>query len=142
MTASTPEKKVHHGRNIKRFRELFGIKQEALAIDLGQDWSQKKVSRLEEHEVIEDDVLEQVAKILQLPVAAIKNFTEEAAITYFNTYNDNSGSGSCSNYSTFHFNNSEDYLKLLDENKQLYERLLTLEREKVALLEKLLEQKK
>jgi hypothetical protein len=33
--------KVHHGRNIKRFRELFGINQDSLAFDLGPDWSQK-----------------------------------------------------------------------------------------------------
>ena len=54
MTTTDMPKKIHHGRNIKRFRELFGLKQEALAIDLGSDWSQKKVSRLEENEVVDD----------------------------------------------------------------------------------------
>jgi len=34
--------KVHEGRNVKRFREMLGIKQEVLAADLGQDWTQKK----------------------------------------------------------------------------------------------------
>jgi len=38
--------KIHHGRNIKRFREMMGIKQEALAHELGEDWSQKKISLL------------------------------------------------------------------------------------------------
>lgn len=31
--------KIRHGRNIKRFREMY--KQEALAHELGDDWSQR-----------------------------------------------------------------------------------------------------
>ena len=64
--------KPHHGRNIKRFREWFDIKQETLASEL--NWSQQKVSLLEQREEIEDDVLEEVAKILKVPVETIKNF--------------------------------------------------------------------
>jgi len=37
------EQKIHQGRNVKRFREMLGIKQEALAFDLGNDWNQKKI---------------------------------------------------------------------------------------------------
>ncbi len=55
------EKTIHQGRNIKRFREMMGIKQEALALELGDDWNQKKISLLEQKEVIEPDLLEQVA---------------------------------------------------------------------------------
>lgn len=29
------EKKIHEGRNVKRFREMLSIKQEALAWELG-----------------------------------------------------------------------------------------------------------
>ncbi|MEC4054611.1 XRE family transcriptional regulator, partial [Myroides odoratimimus] len=29
------EHKIHQGRNVKRFREMLGIKQEVLAFDLG-----------------------------------------------------------------------------------------------------------
>jgi transcriptional regulator with XRE-family HTH domain len=42
------EHKVHEGRNVKRFREMLGIKQEALAYELGDGWSQKKISLLEQ----------------------------------------------------------------------------------------------
>jgi transcriptional regulator with XRE-family HTH domain len=31
---------------LKRFREMLGIKQEALASALGDDWNQKKISLL------------------------------------------------------------------------------------------------
>ena len=43
-----PNKKIHQGRNIKRFREMLGIKQDALAYELGEDWNQKKISLLEQ----------------------------------------------------------------------------------------------
>jgi transcriptional regulator with XRE-family HTH domain len=55
-TTGTP-KNIHQGRNIKRFREMLGLKQEALAYALGEEWSQKRVSLLEQREVIEDDIL-------------------------------------------------------------------------------------
>ena len=74
------EKTIHHGRNIKRFREMLGIKQEALAVELGDDWNQKKISLLEQKEVVEPALLEQVAKVLKVPAEAIKSFDEEAAV--------------------------------------------------------------
>jgi len=67
------EKIIHQGRNIKRFREMLGIKQEALAYELGEDWNQKKISLLEQKELIENNILAQVAKILKVPVEAIIN---------------------------------------------------------------------
>lgn len=45
MTAK--ERTIHEGRNIKRFREMLGIKQDALAADLGDEWNQQKISLLE-----------------------------------------------------------------------------------------------
>lgn len=81
--AEHPAGKVHHGRNIKRFREMFGLKQEALALELGDDWSQKKVSRLEENETVEDAVLEQVAKILKVPVKRLSILMKQRSSTLF-----------------------------------------------------------
>lgn len=148
MTATTePQRKVHHGKNIKRFRELFGIKQEALAIELGDDWSQKKVSRLEENEEVADEILEQVARIFHVPKEAIKYFTEEAAINIINnTFNSHDNSSNCHwVYPVNHhpvFTSTEQVNELLKKNEELYERLLATEREKVELLEKLLLDKK
>ena len=59
------QKTIHQGRNIKRFREMLGIKQEALAHELGDDWNQRKVSLLEQKEVVEDEILKQVAGVLK-----------------------------------------------------------------------------
>jgi len=63
--------KIHHGRNIKRFREMMGIKQEALAFELGEDWSQKKISLLEQKEEVEESLIRQVAEILKVPAEAM-----------------------------------------------------------------------
>ena len=46
--SATNTKQVHKGRNIKRFREMLGIKQDVLAAELGDDWNQQKVSLLEQ----------------------------------------------------------------------------------------------
>ncbi len=39
INTSAMEKKVHEGRNVRRFREMLGIKQETLAYELGDDWN-------------------------------------------------------------------------------------------------------
>jgi len=132
---------VHEGRNIKRFREMLGIKQEALAFELGDDWTQKKVSQLEAKEAIEPEILEQVANVLKVPADAIKNFDENAAINIIsNTFHDTNG---LINYNpSFNINPIEKWIEAIEENKKLYERLLQTEREKVAMLEKVIEKLK
>lgn len=68
---------------------MLGIKQEGLAQELGEDWNQRKVSLLEQKEVIEPELLDQISKVLKVPVEAIKNFDEEKAVNIIaNTFND------------------------------------------------------
>ena len=54
--SETNTKKIHEGRNVKRFREMLGIKQDALAADLGDDWNQQKISLLEQKETIDTSI--------------------------------------------------------------------------------------
>ncbi|AKK74164.1 transcriptional regulator [Chryseobacterium gallinarum] len=123
-------KKIHQGRNIKRFREMLGIKQEALAFELGDDWNQKKVSLLEQKETVESDILAQVAKILKVPAEAIENFDEEQAVNIIsNTFNDQSNGYNY--YPNFTFNP-------LDKMVELYERMLQQQREMIEKLERLI----
>ena len=82
------EAKVHEGRNVKRFREMLGIKQDALAYELGEGWTQKKISQLEQKESIELPLLQQISDTLKIPVEAFQNFDEEKAINIIsNTVN-------------------------------------------------------
>ncbi|WP_131537144.1 helix-turn-helix domain-containing protein [Pedobacter nototheniae] len=121
--------KPHLGRKITRIRELRGMKQDVLAIELGV--SQQTISKLEQSETIESDVLEKIAKVLGLSVDSIKNFSEEAVFNIIgNTYHDNSAS--LNYYPTF--NPIDKLMEALDENKKLYERLLKSEQEKVEIL--------
>ena len=131
------EKTIHHGRNVKRFREMLGLKQDGLAYLLGDDWNQKRISALEQKEAIDDKLLEDVATHLKVPVDAIKNFDEEAAVVYFNTFNDSSFSNSNAAFSASHctFNPIEKIV-------ELYEALVKSEKEKVELLQKMLDGRK
>ncbi|MCD0466825.1 XRE family transcriptional regulator [Flavobacterium cupreum] len=131
------EQKIHQGRNVKRFREMLGIKQESLAFDLGNDWNQKKISMLEQKDVIEDAILDQISHALKIPVEAFQNFDEEQAINIIsNTFHDTQG---LINYNpTFNNNPIEKLIKLHEEKIELYERMLKEKDEMMARLEKLI----
>ena len=55
----------------------WSIKQEALAHELGEDWTQKKVSLLETKETIDVPLLQQIFAALKIPVEAFQNFDED-----------------------------------------------------------------
>jgi transcriptional regulator with XRE-family HTH domain len=131
------EQKIHQGRNVKRFREMLNIKQEALAYDLGDDWNQKKISMLEQKDVIEDNLLKQISAVLKIPVEAFQNFDEEQAINIIsNTFHDTQG---LINYSpTFNNNPIDKLIELHEEKIALYERMLKEKDEMMARLEKLI----
>lgn len=133
-TTATP----HIGRKISRIRELRGMKQEALALELGV--SQQTVSHLEQSETIEDEKLEKVAKILGVTPDAIKNYSDEAVFN--NIQNNYEGSTINAGPTVNHhctFNPLDKLMESVEENKKLYERLLAAEKEKVSYLEKLLD---
>ncbi|AHF15669.1 helix-turn-helix domain-containing protein [Niabella soli] len=130
-----PTHKIHEGRNIKRFREMLGIKQDALAADLGDDWNQQKVSLLEQKESIDASLLQQVAAILKIPAAAIENFDEEQAITVISsTFNDNAAVV----YNNPTINPIDKIVQLHEEKIALYERMMKEKDEMMARLEKLI----
>jgi transcriptional regulator with XRE-family HTH domain len=118
---------LHIGRKISRIRELRGMKQEALAQELGI--SQQAISKLEQSEKIEEEVLEKIASVLGVNAEGIKNYNDEAVISNINSFYDNSAFNfQCT------FNPIDKLMDALEENKKLYERLLESEKEKVELL--------
>lgn len=131
------EQKIHQGRNVKRFREMLGVKQEALAYDLGNDWNQKKISMLEQKDRIEDDILNQISDALKIPVEAFQNFDEEQAINIIsNTFHDEAFIGNSGG--TYNVNPLQEILKLHEEKIGLYERMLKEKDEMMQRLEKLI----
>jgi transcriptional regulator with XRE-family HTH domain len=129
---------AHEGRNVKRIREILGIKQDALATELGL--SQQAISQLEQKETIDKDLLEKVARALHVSPEAIKGFNEENAVNIISS--NFSDHASVNSNCTLNFNPIDKWVEALEENKKLYERLLQAEREKNELLQKLVDEKK
>lgn len=126
--------KVHQGSNIRRFRDILGVKQETLAEEL--KITQQAVSKLEQKEVIDDETLNKVAAALKIPVEALRNMNEESAFNVIaNTFHSHDTSiGNQSNY--------QCSFNPLDKIVELYERVLKAEHEKVTLLQEALKDKK
>jgi len=124
---------VHYGKNIKRLREILGVKQETMALALNV--TQQAVSDLEKKANISDDILDRISKVLNVPVEVVKNFDEDAAISIIsNTFND-----------VFHDNSSFINYKptFTTDGRivELFEHILRVQQEGNILLEKILNQK-
>ena len=110
----------HVGHNLQKIRVYFGMKQEALAADLGVN--QQVISKIEKQE----GLLNQIASVLGISAEVIKDFDVEKAIYNINNIRDNTfEQGSTSIAQQFN---------PVDKIVELYERLLQSEREKVELL--------
>ncbi|WP_128332153.1 helix-turn-helix transcriptional regulator [Apibacter sp. HY039] len=132
MNTDTVSPKAHHGRNVKRLREILGIKQEVLADKL--ELSQQTVSKLENKEILDKETLTKIAEALHIPVEAIENFNDEGALNFVaNTFNNHDNSSTISYQPTF--NPIDKIVELYTEKEALYERMI---QEKNELIEKLL----
>jgi transcriptional regulator with XRE-family HTH domain len=136
METNAKPQSRHIGRKISRVREMLGMKQEVLADKLGV--TQQAISKIEQSENVEDVTLEKVAKALGMQSEAIKNFNEETVIFNIQSMTDHASA----NYQYNNHNPLEKYMEVVEENKRLYETLLKVEREKIALLERMLDTKK
>lgn len=139
---------VHQGVNVRKVRQIMGLKQEVLAEKLGI--TQPIVSRIENRRVIEPDTLMKIANILNVPIKILQELDEnpQSVTIENNTYdfeNSHNYSGIIDNDNDFDDNRQIHPLdKIMELNKQtsdLYERMLTLEKEKSTLLEQLLKEK-
>ena len=116
----------HVGRNLQRIRVYLGMKQEALASDLGV--SQQEISKIEKQDEIEDGLLNQIASVLGISAEVIKDFDIEKAIYNINNIRDNTFEQGATSIA--------QQFNPLDKIVELYERLLQSEREKIELLKK------
>lgn len=125
----------HLGYNVKRLREILGVKQEDLAERL--NLTQQTVSKLENRENVNNETLEKIANAMNISSDAIKNFSDEEALNIVSNYSDNFTA-----YNYLQINNPiERIIELYEQKVALYERMLQSEKEKVALLEVFLRDK-
>lgn len=123
-------KKSNHGANVRRWREWRGINQDVLADKIGV--SQATLCGYEKKEKLEKDVLEKLAKALDIPIEAITEVNNESPINIFSgTWNDNAVA-----------QNYQPTFNPIDKIVELYERMLKTEQEKVLLLQETLRDKK
>lgn len=135
---NTTTKPNHIGRKISRIRELRGMKQEFLAMELGL--SQQTISNMEQSETIEEDKLEQVAKVLGVTAEGIKNFSDEAIFNIIGNTVTNHDNSSLFAYQPT-FNPIDKIIEQSEKIEELYKKLLQAEKDKISYLEKLLNQK-
>jgi len=112
---------MHIGKNIRKLRDFREIKQETVARELNM--TQQNYSRIEQLEDIEDEMLQNIARIIGYPVDVIKNLEQEGTQNIFN-------SGTIDNSIFQQYNTNKE---LID----LYERMIQLQKENAALLEQL-----
>ena len=127
----------HVGRNLQRIRVYLGMKQEALASDLGV--SQQEISKIENQDEIEDGLLTKIAEVLGISTDVIKDFDVEKAICNINNYKDATISpGATATVYAAH----TQQINPLEKVVELYERLLKSEQEKIEILRECIKQGK
>ncbi|MBT2561341.1 transcriptional regulator [Pedobacter sp. ISL-68] len=93
------------------------------------------LSKIEQSDHIDDEKLAVIAEALGVPVEAIRNYNEESVVINIQNMNDTSG------VYNYNFNPLDKCMELVEENKNLYNQLIQSEREKVEMLQKLLDKK-
>lgn len=127
---TTAVRKNNHGANVKRWREWRNINQDVLAEKIGV--SQATLSGYEKRDKLEPEILEKVAKALDIPVEAITEMNDGTSINIFSgTWQDNA-------YVSGYVTNINPLEKVIE----LYERLLKSEQEKVAILQEAIQDQK
>lgn len=126
----TTQKEKHLGHNVQRIREIIGMKQSALADNVGM--SQQNISKLESSSEIPEETLNKLAAGLGISVDFIKNFNDEKAIYNIqsNITINEKGTNNQQYQPTIH--NHTD----IDKVVSLFEKLLQGEKEKNELLAK------
>ncbi|WP_291127730.1 helix-turn-helix domain-containing protein [Dysgonomonas sp. UBA7698] len=128
----TSIKKSNHGPNVRRWREWRNINQDVLAEQIGV--SQATLSSYEKKDKLEQDILEKIAKVLDIPVEAITELGEDSAINIVaSTLTANDNAAIINYYPSFN---------PIDKIVELYDKLLQSEKEKVEMLQEVLRDKK
>ena len=124
------ENRRHVGRNLQRIRVYLGMKQEALAADLGVN--QQVISKIEKQEEIEEGFLKRIAEVLGISEEVIKDFDVEKTIFNINhhNYKDANISEGATTYAIV------QQINPLEKIVELYESLLKSEQDKIEILKK------
>ncbi len=134
---ATTIKGNNHGANVRRWREWRNVKQDVLADQIGV--SQATLSSYEKKEKLDIEILQKIAKVLDVPVEAITELNDGASINIVaNTFDNYS---SAINWQPT-FNPIDKMVELYEEKNALYERMLKEKEETISLLHEVLKERK
>lgn len=128
------EKKPNVGENIRLLRRLRGFNQRDLSEKMHV--TQQTLSEIENSEEVSDEQLEKVAEALGIPAEVIRDYNHEDTINFIITNNEISGQGSSIDINNQHETNITNPL---DKVTELYERLLSEQKERYEQLKKQLD---
>ena len=142
------DEKIHQGWNVRFFRNARNMKQESFAERIGV--KQPAITKIERQNIIEEPILLKCAEVLGISVDILKEFEpskmfENENYTYhIDKVQNSNGTILISKDGT---NRNQNYpieklMELNRKNTELYERLIQAEKEKNAILEKMLNEKK
>lgn len=111
----------HQGRQVKRFRESIGMKQEILAKELNT--TQQSISYYEKQKEIDESLFTQLAQGMGVSPEILRNFNMESPTFNIQEMKDQS----C----IYSFNPIERILEQTAKIEELYKDLLKIERDRV-----------
>lgn len=109
---------MHIGHNIKRIREIQGIKQEAFGQLCRNRYSQQRISDFENMVALDEPLLDELATALGVTPDFVKSFRDENVIYHIqnnsnSTFNDNSIGPNTQ--PTFNYDGSDKLVALLEK---------------------------
>jgi len=113
MGVSFQEEKIHEGKNLKRIREIMGLKQEVLGRKCPGNYSQQRISEFENQWTIDEPTLQELAEALGVTVEFIRAFNEEKAIYYIQHNQDTSKQNSLNHFPTINYESDNKLENLL-----------------------------
>ncbi|QIH31891.1 helix-turn-helix transcriptional regulator [Sphingobacterium sp. DR205] len=106
---------MHIGHNIKRIREIQGIKQEAFGQLCRNRYSQQRISDFENMVALDEPLLEELATALGVTPDFVKSFKDDNIIYNIQNNQDTSSSNQQYNYPTIHNDGSDKLITLLEK---------------------------
>lgn len=143
-TENIKTKNVNQGANVRKLRQIMGMKQDTMAELLNTN--QQTVSRIEQKKILDEDTIAQIANILHVSPKIIQELEENANSIVIENNTFQAGSSNVGVVERDILDNKvihpvDKIIELSKEHASLYERMLAIEKEKVALLEQLLKEK-
>ena len=115
MGVAFQEEKIHEGKNLKRIREIMGIKQEALGQKCESKFDQRRISEFENSWTIPEPSLQELAKALGVSVEFVRSFNEEKAIYYIQHNQDSSKQNSLNHFPKITYESDNKLETLLEK---------------------------